>query len=395
MSPVAACSDTVSASSFRPFREEPEFVRHSANVSHTCLGSGRSPKGEADTLRHDSSDSQPPGWRRRSRARNAPTVLGIRSPAPRTERLRTLFLSAYGELDKSCRDYPDPGLAVVAVSEETGRLAGFSCLPARPGDPTAAVIGRHGCADVYLSGSATLALRHLAIIVEPVLRWAAGHIDVRYRVLDLRSENGFQDETGRSLRSLTCEGPAIISCSGFALYLLPLGDPTDFPERASDAWEMLPERVYFDEVTRFPEGTNAAPLWARPKRAHSRLMRTLPPLAFDQSLSDGSETRAGTLEVRGPGGSNRLAVSASSLDRGVLVGRYPRCNTGQCVVDESVSRVHLLIVRVAGRVQAMDTGSRNGTYAGGRPIPRITPIADGDVLIVGRGGTEVSWRSHT
>src|SRR5688572_29834747 len=141
--------------------------------------------------------------------------------------LRDLFIGAYKKFADRCREVEEPGLAVIAVDER----------------------------DLYLTGSSQLALRHLAIILDPVTSWKAGDKGVRYRVLDLRTSDGFTDEEGRTLRGLRCEGPAILRCAGHALFILPLGDPTDWAASADDAWECLPERVYFDEVDTFPQGS--------------------------------------------------------------------------------------------------------------------------------------------
>src|SRR5207248_896644 len=78
---------------------------------------------------------------------------------------------------------------------------------------------------------------------------------VKYRVLDLRTSDGFADEHGRPLRGLRCEGPAVLRCAGHAMFFLPLGDPTDWPVSAEDAWACLPERVYFDELACDPQGS--------------------------------------------------------------------------------------------------------------------------------------------
>ena len=61
-------------------------------------------------------------------------------------------------------------------------------------------------------------------------------------------------QDGKHLRGLAAEGPAILRLGGYMLFILMLGDPTDWPASASDAWAMLPERVYFDEMERCATG---------------------------------------------------------------------------------------------------------------------------------------------
>ena len=83
-------------------------------------------------MHNDSSDSVPPGRANRLRARNAPTVLGAQAPAPATRRLRRLFTAAYPQFGPRCHNFGHPGVAVVAICEQTRALAGFACLPAVP-----------------------------------------------------------------------------------------------------------------------------------------------------------------------------------------------------------------------------------------------------------------------
>src|SRR6185436_3367493 len=159
--------------------------------------------------------------------------------------LRELFLEAYPKFAAACRAVEEPGIAIVAVDESTARPAGLVKLLARVQRPTAAIVGRHDRCDLFLAGSDRLALRQLAVVVAPVDSWERG-ATVRYRVLDLKTQDGMIDEEGRVLRGLRAEGPALLRCGGYSIYILSLGDPTDWPLDAGDAWQMLPERVYFD-----------------------------------------------------------------------------------------------------------------------------------------------------
>jgi len=227
--------------------------------------------------------------------------------------LRELFLGAYVRFADRCREVEEPGLAVIAVEERTGRAAGLVRLCARVERHVAAIVGRHDECDLYLTGSSTLALRHLAIVLDPVHSWKAGDKTVRYRVLDLRTGDGFQDEEGRTLRGMRCEGPAVLRCAGYALFVLPLGDPTDWSAQAEDAWACLPERVYFDEVDSFPQGSmprmSAMAIRTSPgipipieqmQRKTSTIMRTHGPRDSAINMLAEEGDLAGTLELSGP-----------------------------------------------------------------------------------------------
>src|SRR5512147_2241497 len=73
--------------------------------------------------------------------------------------LRELFTEAYPKFAAACRAIDEPGLAIVAIDELSGRAAGLVKLLARVQRPVAAIVGRHDHCDLYLTGSDRLALR--------------------------------------------------------------------------------------------------------------------------------------------------------------------------------------------------------------------------------------------
>ncbi|MEJ7602827.1 MAG: hypothetical protein WKG01_33375 [Kofleriaceae bacterium] len=158
------------------------------------------------------------------------------SRQPARLQFRQLFLAAYPRFADRCREVDEPGVAVIAVEESTGRATGLLRLRARIERHVAGIVGRHDECDLFLNGSDQLALRHLVVIVDPVKSYRASDTGVRYRILDLRTSAGFHDESDRRLRGLRCEGPAVLRCGGHALFAIPLGDPTDWPASAEDAW---------------------------------------------------------------------------------------------------------------------------------------------------------------
>jgi hypothetical protein len=299
--------------------------------------------------------------------------------------LRALFERSYPAFAARCRAVDAPGLAIVAVDERTGVAAGMACVRARVDRHTAAIIGRHDRCDLYLEGHAALALRHLAIVVAPVRDWR--HIG--YRVLDLRTCDGMFDEHGRALRGLRCEGAAIVRCGGYALFMLPLGDPTDWPERASDAWEVLPERVYFDELAPTPESSVVRPLApARPDQ--TLVVRTVGPHDTSSALAPHGEL-AGRLAIRGPHGRGAITIGQHALRDGILLGRYARCDDAALATDPSLSRVHALLLHVDDRLLAIDLASTNGTRIPGRNNARVLELVGDSELELGHD-TLVSWR---
>lgn len=319
---------------------------------------------------------------------NHATVYGSvpRFATPRS--MRELFLAAYSKLAALCREVDEPGLALVAVDEFTGAPAGVVRLRARFGRHVAAIVGRHDQCDLYLDRHASLALRHLAIVLDPVQSWRRNSTTVRYRILDLRTERGFGDEDAKRMRGLRAEGPAFVRCAGHALFVLPLGDPTDWPESPADAWAMLPERVYFDELQCMPEGTNSA-VRIDNRTRQSRIFRTHGPRDTGMGLIEGGI--AGTVEVISDGKRGRLSIGDRALRDGVLLGRYARCDGAELLADASLSRVHMLLLHIDDALLAIDTASRNGSHLPNHSNARVIAI-DGDTEIHLGKHTSIRWR---
>lgn len=311
--------------------------------------------------------------------------------------LRDLYFEAYPKFAPACRAVDEPGIAIVAVDEFSGRAAGLVKLLARVQRPTAAIIGRHDRCDLYLSGSDRLALRQLAVVLSPVASWERGSSAVRYRVLDLKTQDGMIDEEGRVLRGLRAEGPAVLRCGGYAIFILSLGDPTDWPADASDAWQMLPERVYFDELERCPDSSVPRIQHLAPERRrghdrdthHSVVMRTVGPRDTGSRLVAGGDA-AGMLEIIGPHRRTELAVGHDALRDGLLLGRYSRCDAVD-PDDASLSRVHALLLHDHDRLLMIDTASFNGTRISGDQNARVIVI-DRDLEVVLGRKTRARWR---
>lgn len=288
---------------------------------------------------------------------NARTIMRpvARPPAD----VHTLFVHAYPKFAAKCRAFDEPGVAIVAVDEQTGRAAGIARLTARVGRPVAAIVGRHDQCDLYLDGNERLALRQLAVVLAPVKSWEKGKPQLSYRVFDLRTGDAMMDEDGKRMTALRAEGPSVLRVAGYTLFMLVLGDPTDWPEKAEDAWQMLPERVYFDELERAPEGSMPQLRIPHPGRTErsSVIIRTAGPRETSELGSAGC---AGTLEIAGPNRTIRLRVGSDALHDGVLLGRYSRCDGTEALDDPSLSRVHGLFLHIDDQLIVVDTASSNG-----------------------------------
>lgn len=328
----------------------------------------------------------------RGHAPNNPTCMGRAVRMSRVLPVRTtqdLFVGAYARIADRCRAIDEPGLAVVAVDQHTGEAAGMLTLCARVGRPVSAIIGRHDRCDLFLHRNEQLSLRHLALVLEPVASWERGPVKVRYRLLDLRTSEGMIDESGKPLRGLLADGPAIVRVGGYALFVLPVGDPSDWPASGADAWSILPARMYLDEHD-LAQGT--APRFQMP-RAGARetyITRTSGPRDTGMRLAQGD--LAGVLELFTPHRQLSLSIGHAALRDGVLLGRYQRCDMTEVAgEDHSLSRVHALLIASDERLVLVDTATTNGTFERGEPARLV--IMDGHTELRLGKRTFARWRA--
>jgi hypothetical protein len=330
----------------------------------------------------------------REAAENRATVCV--AAAGREERcdVRKLFVAHYQRIRATCLAFGEPGVAVFGFSLERSAWQGSMCLAARPGEARAGVVGRHSAADLFLDGEPELALRHLLYVLEPMPLRAALRGEVRFRVMDLETGNPPRDEEGRGVASLTAEGPVFLTCGGFALLAFVTGDPTDWPERAGDAWDCLPERIFVEE--RLADGSGPRRLPRAPAARSGRrttVVRVHDGPSHIAALA-ADEPPHGVLLIATGGGRHQLRVGHQALRRGLLIGRYERCH-GPRLLENGVSRVHLMIVELAGQPCAIDLGSSNGSFLldGRDPMPlRAAPCGDGQRIGLAGATTVVAWR---
>ncbi|MCC6746714.1 MAG: hypothetical protein IT371_03590 [Deltaproteobacteria bacterium] len=310
------------------------------------------------------------------------------------------FASAYEGLRHLTAQAGVPGLAVAAV-DGTGLVA-TAYLKVKRDTVTSVVLGRHSQADILLGADPSLSLRHLLAVLLP--RPEGG--DLRFRLMDLRTGIGFLDEHGRKMQALEAEGPMFVSCGRYALFLLTSDSFGGlWPDDAAEAWSCLPERIYFGE-----QEAGARPVAPVGRGAPRRNVRTPvggvplsssrnstfitpiePPVeAFENLVADGEEP-AGRLRFLSPGQRGELVLGASVLRRGLLFGRYERCDgRGLFHADYTVSRVHLLLLELAGALYALDTASTNGVTHLGKP-QRIVRLDFGTAIVLGTHGSVFEW----
>lgn len=294
-------------------------------------------------------------------------VDSIMRSAPSSGSFQDVFRRHYPAIRKRLNDHREPGVALAVASGEA--LEASAWLAAKEGEISASIIGRHSAAEVFLPTDPALSLRHLALVLHR--REAAR--PTRFRILDLRTAVAFADERGNRLEAVEAQGPVLLRCASFAVFLLPTGGSDDpWPEDPDAAWARIPARVYLEhesaDPTRWlvPAGgaRKVLPQVQQGGDPERTLVDSFPGPSFVSWVLEGSGPARGEVVVQSAAGKVSLPVSVSAARQGVLIGRYDRCDTAGLPVLSShkLSRVHLLIVEIEGVLYALDTASTNGSW---------------------------------
>jgi hypothetical protein len=318
--------------------------------------------------------------------------LGLQADPPPDRTFEELFRSHYPTLRGFLDGRREPGLALLVASAEGVEASGW--FAAKGTVVNTLIVGRHSSADIFLPSDPWLSLRHLAL----VLHRCGDAGGAGFRVLSLRTPVPMVDEEGTPLEALEARGPVLVRCASLALLLVPTsGAAPDWPEDPDAAWSRIPPRVY---IERMPAGSRPGPApgvakWAAPAGVDLgaiTLASTFPGPVFPSLSFSGAEPAQGELVVSSPFGRVAVRLDAVAARRGVLLGRYERCDTTGLPVlsDAALSRVHLLVLELDGALYAIDTASRNGTWRGPERV-RAVRIQPGVRLSLA-GRAVVEWR---
>jgi hypothetical protein len=296
---------------------------------------------------------------------------------------RDLFLENYESIRSSREALTGPGVTMTAIGP--AGFEGAAAISARPDAINVLTVGRHSHAHLFLSGEKTLSLRQGALIVHPC---AAGE-NVRFRLLDLRAACPFEDEQGRPFEALEADGPVFLHVGGYSLFLFPKGaDSAPWSGSPEQVWEEIPHRAYLEEVVieRADERFRG--------RSGGTLALSLPGPSLDRErlLEEGESPRS-QLVVRSAEGEMTLELGRSAAARGVLLGRYPRCDGSRFAIlsNAAISRVHVLLIEIAGKLYALDAGSKNGLWSRGVRVPLASLGTGSSVGLAGAVAT-LEWR---
>jgi len=257
----------------------------------------------------------------------------VRSPPAQTT--GELFFEFYDPIRDWLLDRRQAGLAVVALDENGVQAKGY--LRAHPNRVNTAIVGRHEKAEIYLGDDPSLSLRHLAVIVSP----SSLMKPLQFRVVDLRTPFGFSDEQGAELRACEADEPFFVRCGRYSLLFAP---STSDRHR----WPHEPEAM-----------------WASLRRREASLHSLPHPTTLDDGLLEEDEEPLGELVIKSEEGVGKMAVGRRAARSGILLGRSDRCDGDVLLTNPHISRVHVLIVEMAGRLYAIDTASKNGVWGHG------------------------------
>jgi FHA domain-containing protein len=280
---------------------------------------------------------------------------------------REAFLVAHERLALLARIASGPSFVVAAVAANARITASLVVA-----DRRALILGRHSQCGLRIEDD-TVALRQVAALVR-----AEGARPVLH-VRDLGTALPFVTEDGSSCAGVITDGPLYLAMGSVAVWFLPCPGAS-LPERAEEAWNALAPRTFLDR--RAPEhGMRPAPVTPRVDDEITFVTRVAAPLLLGED--DDPEVAWGTLKLVSGARRVKRAISAERLEQGVLLGRYGRCGLLIETPENSISRVHVLLLRLGAEVWIIDTASTNGVKRGETEV-LAEVLRDEDVLTLGR-----------
>jgi len=310
--------------------------------------------------------------------------------------LKRCFIESYAQLRPRLLAAQAPGFHLVAVGPSWGIKTSY--LPLETGRSHHRIIGRHSDCHLQLPNDPVVSLRHLLVSA-----WMDEDVGPTLRLLDLGGEVPLRLEDGSLCTGLQADGSVLAGLRGYCLFFL-FDDGQAWPHDAEAAWNSLGDRVTSSKAAQRRDGH-----WDRAVRPRLRLVS--PPPSNAEGCT--SLTATGTLIVRiestaalrdlspsseGAIGFLRLPddrfvrLTPADLTRGVLVGRYDRCELTRSFLDnKTVSRVHLCLALDPTGLWAIDIGSTNGTW---EDAERIEATRLGEHAHLMLGTADLVWELH-
>ena len=279
------------------------------------------------------------------------------------------FERAFDKLRSAAQEAPAEAVLAVGVDPKGRVLAQATLESGR-----VLTIGRHTQCSFRLPAS-DVSLRHLVAHV------SAGST----RLWDLKSGQPFRTEDAVACSAVIGEGPLFVTVGCYAVLFVPKNAVAggDWPADAKSAWNALAPRQFIDRRDAPPPGEEPrrAPSWNRELSVSARSISRITRVGAPALLGAEAVLRGpvwAELAVEDDAGMAKHKLSVEQVDRGVLLGRSSRCQVG-LNTDDTLSRVHILVVRIGEDVWAIDTASTNGTSRNGAEVEAIV-LRDRDSL---------------
>ncbi|MCK9459822.1 MAG: FHA domain-containing protein [Proteobacteria bacterium] len=276
------------------------------------------------------------------------------------------------------------GIVVAAASPSSGERAGGLYARREAGRLWSGLLGRHDATSLSLPSDSALSLRHAILIA----RVTDDGCPI-FRALDLRSGTGMFDASGAPHRSVIANGPLRLRVGNSALFAIPTGDlfrdgrvvPYDdlaWPEPERWLPDAPPERR-LGEISGVT--TRSAMMSLEGGRAR-RLLR-----------GGADHPQVGRFVVDIGGLCSEIAVDDVALRKGILFGRYSRCdiNCENAPMSELISRVHALFLMVDESLRVFDTGSTNGIGHGDGSASGLELVRVRDTRLSLGADASITW----
>lgn len=290
-----------------------------------------------------------------------------------SHRIKESFIARYAEMREKALTIEKPGLWSFVLN--TVALWSSSFIETQKDYANARIFGRHENAHLLSGGDAAISLRHLAIIVFP----QQNEDHVSFRVIDLRTNCGMFNENNERVYGMQAKGPIFACCGECLLFFIPNHkNGFAWPERAEDAWNTLPGRIY-EVLEEFKQNENITPEKTmieeleeytgrikgekKSKRSKTLVRSSFEPIPDQDDLRKPTKDIYCELIIQSSNGLSRLMLSHSILKKGLLLGRSSRCDDSGLSVfqnNERMSRVHLLLLMIEEELYLIDTASTNG-----------------------------------
>jgi hypothetical protein len=216
---------------------------------------------------------------------------------------------------------------------------------------------------------------------------------VRFRVLDLRARSPFVDERGNRVAALEADGPVFLRAGAYSIFVFPRGpDSAPWSGSPERVWDDFPERVHLEEHFERADERFRGRTAGRGGSGETLAVSLPGPSLEHEMLLEEGESARGRLVVRSAEGEMTLELGRTAARRGVLLGRYGRCDGSRFGVlsGPAISRVHALVIEIAGNLYAVDAGSKNGLWLRGTRVP-VAGLRPGVPVALARTAATLEW----